>query len=492
MMLRLSASRDQGPHPIRTPPPHSKTAPGTSDLPGAEHAAGNLASQRSFTQRIRAQLKPQPDAGTVRDEAAADELAAALQHMHPLQIQSELSNRFGADLGEVRVHAGPRASQLANAFGANALTVGKDIYFNENRFAPDKPEGRRLIAHELTHAAQQAGGGVGRPQFDLMQSMPTALGGFEIEMQTRGAPLKPGMEGHIRFLPDPTGPYSAQIGLIQVARTLDLGGTSTAAGQPYNYTGAEAGRMEMMTTGLHGAPPGFFVDTLSLSHNREASYGPNYLEPTGEIAGHNEYGWLRSPADVKHAMIYDYPGFAGGDLQYDFETAAKATDTQTVYGSLNWGFQIRGGAVRNEYARASSAESLTFNEALERFRGYYTHEPIVLYFDTDIDRPQPGEDSKIAGVLDHLRRYLDVRLEIDGFADERGSHGHNVDLSQRRAENVRARAVALGVDPARIDYTVGWGETSSFATGHNAGTLRANRRVVITFVRTASTPIVMP
>jgi hypothetical protein len=42
---------------------------------------------------------------------------------------------------------------------ANAYTVGHDIVFGTNRFAPRSIEGRRLIAHELTHVVQQSGGG---------------------------------------------------------------------------------------------------------------------------------------------------------------------------------------------------------------------------------------------------------------------------------------------------------------------------------------------
>ena len=41
---------------------------------------------------------------------------------------------------------------------ANAYTVGQNIVFGAGRFAPETNEGRRLIAHELTHIIQQSGG----------------------------------------------------------------------------------------------------------------------------------------------------------------------------------------------------------------------------------------------------------------------------------------------------------------------------------------------
>lgn len=91
--------------------------------------------------------------------------------------------------------------------------------------------------------------------------------------------------------------------------------------------------------------------------------------------------------------------------------------------------------VQNEYANAFDAESAAFNEALEWFCGYYAHEPIVIYFDTAQDIPMAGEESKIVNVLDDLNRYPDVRLEIAGFADERGPEGYNFRLSLRRARS---------------------------------------------------------
>ena len=146
-------------------------------------------------------------------------------------------------------------------------------------------------------------------------------------------------------------------------------------------------------------------------------------------------------------------------------------------------------SLRSEAPRAQVAQA---NEALERFGGYYTHEPVVLYFDTDVDTPIPGEEAKILGVLGYLRRYPDVRVGIEGYADERGTAAHNLGLSMRRAINVQALCILLGIDAARINTPTRGGETTTFSTGSPnlaVGSLRANRRVVITFERTADTPI---
>ena len=42
-------------------------------------------------------------------------------------------------------------------------------------------------------------------------------------------------------------------------------------------------------------------------------------------------------------------------------------------------------------------------------------------------------------------------FKVEGHTDARGSDGYNVDLSNRRADAVTARLVALGVEPDRIE-----------------------------------------
>ncbi len=66
-----------------------------------------------------------------------------------------MEGRFGTDLGHLRVHTGPQAAASARSVGARAFTVGRDVVFGAGRYAPASAEGRRLLAHELTHVVQQ-------------------------------------------------------------------------------------------------------------------------------------------------------------------------------------------------------------------------------------------------------------------------------------------------------------------------------------------------
>ena len=63
--------------------------------------------------------------------------------------------RFGHDFSQVRVHTDERAEQSARDVNAHAYTVGHDIVFGAGKFSPATQDGRRLLAHELTHVVQQ-------------------------------------------------------------------------------------------------------------------------------------------------------------------------------------------------------------------------------------------------------------------------------------------------------------------------------------------------
>ena len=65
--------------------------------------------------------------------------------------------RFGRDLSAVRVHTDGPADAASRSINARAFTLGSDIAFAHGEYRPGSSEGRRLIAHELTHVEQQGG-----------------------------------------------------------------------------------------------------------------------------------------------------------------------------------------------------------------------------------------------------------------------------------------------------------------------------------------------
>lgn len=73
----------------------------------------------------------------------------------PENTREEMEGAFGADFEGVRIHTDDDAVDMSSELNAKAFTHRNDIYFNEGQFNPDQPEGKELLAHELTHTLQQ-------------------------------------------------------------------------------------------------------------------------------------------------------------------------------------------------------------------------------------------------------------------------------------------------------------------------------------------------
>ncbi len=76
----------------------------------------------------------------------------------PARVRGYMESRFGADFASVRVHSDAASDRLNRQLGAQAFTHGSDIYMGEGQYSPGTSSGRHLLAHELTHVVQQAGG----------------------------------------------------------------------------------------------------------------------------------------------------------------------------------------------------------------------------------------------------------------------------------------------------------------------------------------------
>jgi hypothetical protein len=70
-------------------------------------------------------------------------------------VQAQMGQALNADFSGVRVHTDAGADGLNQSLSAKAFTTGSDIYFRQGEYNPGSSGGRELLAHELTHVAQQ-------------------------------------------------------------------------------------------------------------------------------------------------------------------------------------------------------------------------------------------------------------------------------------------------------------------------------------------------
>jgi len=69
-------------------------------------------------------------------------------------LRGQLERGFGTSLSGVKLHTDANAGRLADSFGAEAFTHGKDVFFGRDRFNPGSTSGRSLLVHELAHVVQ--------------------------------------------------------------------------------------------------------------------------------------------------------------------------------------------------------------------------------------------------------------------------------------------------------------------------------------------------
>jgi hypothetical protein len=132
-------------------------------------------------------------------------------------LRSELEPQFGHNFENVRVHSDSQADQMAKSINANAFTTGQDVYFREGMFKPETQEGKKLLAHELTHTVQQSGGtSSGDARVKISQTGDTfeqaAHTKANAVMEARGTTIQPasGVQGMLiqREIHDPSSETS--------------------------------------------------------------------------------------------------------------------------------------------------------------------------------------------------------------------------------------------------------------------------------------------
>jgi len=73
-----------------------------------------------------------------------------------------------------------------------------------------------------------------------------------------------------------------------------------------------------------------------------------------------------------------------------------------------------------------------------------------ILFRTDEHVLADTTGGRLASLAQGLATMSDVRVQLDGFADERGDSDYNLELSEKRVEFVRGQLVAAGIHPSRI------------------------------------------
>ena len=100
-------------------------------------------------------MQTRASAGT-REHTRGSSCAIARSGQLSSEERSFFERRFGRDFSQVRIHADMRSAATAEALGAEAFTLGRDIYLGAGTPRRGTRESNRLLAHELSHVVQQS------------------------------------------------------------------------------------------------------------------------------------------------------------------------------------------------------------------------------------------------------------------------------------------------------------------------------------------------
>ena len=81
-----------------------------------------------------------------------------------------------------------------------------------------------------------------------------------------------------------------------------------------------------------------------------------------------------------------------------------------------------------------------------------------IYFDLDKHNIRTDAALELAKVIEVLRDYPNMKIDVRSHTDSRASDAYNLKLSQRRAKATAEWIISQGIEASRITYK-GYGET---------------------------------
>ena len=100
-----------------------------------------------------------------------------------------------------------------------------------------------------------------------------------------------------------------------------------------------------------------------------------------------------------------------------------------------------------------------------------------VFFDYDRSSIRADQRPVLQRQAEWMARYPEVRVQVEGHADDRGTREYNLALGQRRANAARDALVAGGVNGARVS-TISYGKDQPASLGSDESAWAQNRRAV--------------
>ncbi|HEX2049184.1 MAG TPA: DUF4157 domain-containing protein [Actinomycetota bacterium] len=456
---------------------------------GRERCSGDCA--RDDATLLRAGLAP-PTAGRA-PAIVHDVLRTAGEPLEP-GARADMEKRLGHDFARVRVHRDAAAGESARAVGALAYTVGEHVVFAPGQYETSTPQGRSLLAHELTHVVQDGGAAAhARPELEIAPDD----GAAESEARRNAAAAR----GPAEPRPQLGAPPVAGPAALRRALAID-GPSAVPAGAPAGTTKekivdgyvktlcpefeAKGGKVQPRTAAF--CPTG--VAKSSSPTACECLCEMHGIVPTWTISV-NDSDWPHTDPATRTVTVHSpFSGLAFGAWTAGASAHRGVEPNWLVLGHELCGhalLMVRGthptGPAPTHGGRPSHDETVKIENKIAAEHGVPASELRGLFAD-----PHHGESfarvtigqfpsgsSDVTLLPASERRQLDIAeafaksapvlMDVVGHTDATGSAGANTTVSKARAAAVRAELVSRGIAAANFLLTDGVGATQCASPG---------------------------
>lgn len=105
----------------------------------------------------------------------------------------------------------------------------------------------------------------------------------------------------------------------------------------------------------------------------------------------------------------------------------------------------------------------------------------IVYFDFDVGDVRQDQRQILDVNAEYLKKNQQLKVRLEGHADERGSREYNLALGERRAQSVKRYLSMMGVQESQMN-TLSYGEEKPVSEGHDESSWQRNRRVEIIYL----------
>lgn len=312
---------------------------------------------------------------TGTEQAIAD-VAARGGRPIPAVLRSPIERVMGADFSSVRLHSGPDSNALNAEVGAQAFTLGNDIFLGANAPALNSDAGVELLGHELTHAVQQRSAPATPVRRKLDEKQLTDMGkelGIEGKISAVEVPKDKKFRTTTKFSAYPDGSTMNLSPEIAGKSILELNYPGWETNPEYDadwkeYYGSEPATS--VTDGLGGGAYNHMMDLVVLrepytepelvhemGHKAQNEAGINadtasvlFLEYQNVLLHQNMNWWMRKEGAEPPRLQYSSTGISTAAIQKSFKISKPAQVTPEIWAEFK---QQAGAALHHTHPEAS-------------------------------------------------------------------------------------------------------------------------------------------